>query len=305
MMNKLKYILAATGLFAASATLLSFGLLNKNKVPFYKIGHRGARGLMPENTIQAMTKAIELGCNTVEMDVHITKDGQVLVYHDDSFNPEYTLMPDGTEITPADRKKYTFYQMDYAYIRKFIIGTKKYSAFPQQQQIACYTPLLAELIDSVENYTKANNLAKANYLIEIKSNPQTDGIEQPIPEVLVDKVMAVLKTRKLGQRVIIQSFDVRPLKVLHQKYLKVTLGFLTGEKEVSMKKNLANLGFNPNFYNPHYGMVTPQMVDTCHNANMLITPWTVNDLAEMKKVKDLNVDGIITDYPNFFTGLFK
>jgi len=304
-MNKLRYILAATGLFAVSATLLSFGVLNTNKVLFYKIGHRGTRGLMPENTIQAMTKAIELGCNTIEMDVHITKDGQVLVYHDDSFNPEYTLMPDGSEIAPADRKKYTFYQMDYAYIRKFIIGTKKYPAFPQQQQVACYTPLLAELIDSVENYTKANHLAKVNYLIEIKSNPETDGFEQPAPDVLVDKVMAVLKTKKLGQRLIMQSFDIRPLKVLHQKYPKVTLGLLTGDKNISMKKNLTNLGFNPDFYNPHYGMVTPQMVDTCHKANMLIAPWTVNDLAEMKKAKDLNVDGIITDYPNFFAGLLK
>jgi glycerophosphoryl diester phosphodiesterase len=308
MLNKVKNLIAAAGTFAAMAILFSFNMPSSNsmkKVSFYKIGHRGTRGLMPENTIQAMNKAIELGCNTIEMDIHLTKDGQVLVYHDDSFNPEYTLMPDGSEIAPADRKKYTFYQMDYACIRKFIIGKKKYPAFPQQQQISCYAPLLTELIDSVENYTKTNKFAQVNYLIEIKSNPQTDGFEQPTPEVLVDKLMTVLKTRKLGSRLIIQSFDVRPLKVLHQKYPKVTLGFLTGDAKVSMKKNLADLGFDPKFYNPHYSMVTAQMVDTCHTHNMLIAPWTVNQLSEMQSVKKLKVDGIITDYPNYFTNLLK
>lgn len=300
--------MATAAMCVLSAAMLSFvkpkpGQMKKHS--FYTIGHRGTRGLMPENTIPAMTKAIELGCNTVEMDVHITKDGQVLVYHDDSLNPDYTLLPDGSNIPAADRKKYTFYQMDYAYIRQFIIGTKKYPAFPQQQQMACYTPLLAELIDSVEHFTTTRKLAKVNYLIEIKSNPQTDGFEQPAPEVLVDKLMAVLKTKKLGSRLIIQSFDIRPLKVMHQKYPKVTLGFLTGDAKVSMKKNLTDLGFNPQFYNPHYGMVTPQMVDTCHTGGMLIAPWTVNEMAEMKKVKSLNVDGIITDYPNFFADLLK
>ncbi|CAM3643570.1 glycerophosphodiester phosphodiesterase family protein [Mucilaginibacter galii] len=305
---KLKVLLTEMCIFMGLAILLSFNLPGNTlmkKAPFYKIGHRGTRGLMPENTIQAMTKAIEMGCNTIEMDIHITKDGQVLVYHDESFNPDYTLMPDGSEIAPADRKKYTFYQMNYADIRKFVIGKKKYAAFPQQQQMECYAPLLTELIDSVENHTKTHKVKAVNYLIEIKSNPQTDGFEQPAPEVLVDKLMSVLKPHKLGSRLIIQSFDIRPLKVLHQKYPKVTLGFLTGDAKVSMKKNLADLGFNPDFYNPHYGMVTAQMVDTYHSQNMLITPWTVNELKEMKQVKDLNVDGIITDYPNFLTDLLK
>jgi len=302
-MFKLKNILTAFTICLSSALLLSFAVKSNKYPAFFKIGHRGTRGLMPENTIPAMTRAIELGCNTIELDIHITKDGKVLVYHDDSFNPEYTTMPDGSDIVAADRKKYTFYQMDYADIRKFHIGTKKYPAFPKQQQLASYAPLLSEMIDSVENYTRLHKLPRVNYLIEIKSNPQTDGFEQPVPEVLVDKLMADLKPKKLGDRLIIQSFDVRPLKVLHKKHPKVALGFLTGDYKVTMDKNLADLGFNPQFYNPHYGMVTPEMVSTCHIKNMLICPWTVNELADMKKVQALNVDGIITDYPNYFADL--
>ncbi|TDO24184.1 glycerophosphodiester phosphodiesterase family protein [Pedobacter duraquae] len=272
---------------------------------FYTIGHRGTRGLMPENTIEAMKKAIDLGCNTIEFDVHVTKDGEVIVYHDDSFNPDYTLLPDGAEFKKEDRKKYTFYQMDYADIRKFIIGKKKYKDFPQQQQQASYTPLLGELIDSVEAYTKAKKLAGINYLVEIKANPATDGFEQPVPEVFVKKVMDVLAIKKLGKRLIMQSFDIRQLKVLHQNYPKVAVGLLTGDKAVTMAKNLSDMGFTPDFYNPHYGMVTPQMIDTCRSKGMLIAPWTVNDLPEMKKLKALKVNGIITDYPNFFADLSK
>jgi len=299
-MFKLKNILTAFAISLSSILLLSFALQNHQYPAFFKIGHRGTRGLMPENTIPAMTKAIELGCNTIEFDVHITKDGKVVVYHDASFNPEYTQMPDGSDIPTADRKKYTFYQMDYTDIRKFRVGLKKYPAFPKQQQMASYAPLLSELIDSVELYTKAHQLPKVNYLLEIKSSAATDGFEQPSPEVVVDKIMADLKTKKLGDRLIIQSFDVRPLKVLHKKYPKVALGFLTGDNKVTMDKNLTDLGFSPQFYNPHYGMVTPEMVNTCHSKNMLICPWTVNEIADMKKVKALNVDGIITDYPNYF-----
>src|SRR5205809_6796817 len=87
---------------------------------FFKVGHRGTRGLMPENTIPAMIKAIEVGANTIETDVHITKDGKVLVYHDESFNPDYTTKPDGSDIAKTDRQQYIFYQMNYAEIRPFI-----------------------------------------------------------------------------------------------------------------------------------------------------------------------------------------
>ncbi|RZM22649.1 MAG: glycerophosphodiester phosphodiesterase, partial [Pedobacter sp.] len=197
---------------------------------FYKIGHRGTRGLMPENTIEAMKKSIDLGCNTIEFDVHITKDGQVVVYHDDSVNPDYTLLPNGAEFKKEDRKKYTFYQMDYAEIRKFIIGKKKYADFPQQQQLASYAPLLSELIDSVEAYTKTKKIPGVNYLVEIKSNPATDGFEQPVPDVFVEKVMDVLSTSKLGKRLIVQSFDIRQLKIMHARYPKVKVGLLTGDK---------------------------------------------------------------------------
>ena len=170
MISKFRILIAlitATGLLSCSSSRKTTS--NTKTFPaFFKVGHRGTRGLMPENTIPAMEKGIEVGANTVEMDVHISKDGKVLVYHDESFDPKYTTMPDGSDISKSERKKYTFYQMNYDEIRKFIIGKKEYPAFPQQQRLATYTPLLSELIDSVDAYTKAHNLPGVYYLIEIK-----------------------------------------------------------------------------------------------------------------------------------------
>lgn len=305
-MANYKNILYAGVITASVIALCSFNSKNVSRYPsFFKIGHRGTRGMMPENTIPAMQKAISYGVNTIEFDVHVTKDGKVIVYHDDSFDPNYTLMPNGAEIDPKARDKYLFYQMDYADIKPFIIGTKKYPAFPQQQKLATYTPLLSELVDSVEHYTEASNLPQVYYLLEIKSDAKTDGVNQPAPEVFVKKLMDVLQTKKLGKRLIIQSFDKRPLKVMHQKYPAVATGFLTGDSKVSFEQNLAGLGYTPQFYNPHYGMVNQQLVKQCHDKQMLICPWTVNETAEMKRLTELKVDGIITDYPNYLSELLK
>jgi glycerophosphoryl diester phosphodiesterase len=248
--KKLAYLFLSLSLVAGLPACKSSRTITSaaNAYPsFFKVGHRGTRGLMPENTIPAMKKGIEVGANTIEFDVHISKDGKVVVYHDASFNPDYTLLPNGDTILKAERKKYTFYQMNYADIRSFIIGTKDYPQFQQQQRLASYAPLLSELIDSVEAYTKSNNLSPVYYLLEIKSSEKTDGVEQPDPQTYIKILMDVLKTKNLGKRLIIQSFDMRPLQVLHREYPEIALGFLTGDKKASFEENLQKLGFVPAF----------------------------------------------------------
>lgn len=268
------------------------------KPGFFKVGHRGTRGKMPENTIPSMTRAIADGANTIEFDVHITKDGQVVVYHDASFNPEYTTKPDGSNIAPAERGNYTFYQMNYADIKPFIIGEKEYPAFPEQQRMKSYAPLLGEMIDAVEGYTKRHHLVPVNYLLEIKSSEKTDGKEQPAPEEYVKKLMAVKQLKGLGKRLIIQSFDKRPLQVIHKRYPEIALGFLTGDKNVTSEKQVEELGFVPEFYNPHFSMVTKELLDYCHGKKMMVVPWTVETIEDMKRLTEMGVDGIITDYPD-------
>jgi glycerophosphoryl diester phosphodiesterase len=291
------FLLATAGMNACKTTKP----MTQQPLPaFYKVGHRGTRGLVPENTIPSMIKAIETGANTIEFDVHITKDGQVVVYHDASFNPAYTTMPDGSEISAASRADYTFYKMDYSRIREFVIGEKAYPEFPEQQRIRSYAPLLSELIDSVEAYTQSHHLPAVFYLLEIKSSAKTDGKEQPAPEEYIDKLMAVKNLLPLGNRLIIQSFDVRPLQVIHKRYPHISLGFLTYDKEVKPAQQLELLGFTPQFYNPFYQFTTPELLTLCHSRKIQVVPWTVQEPAEMKKLKAMGADGIITDYPNRF-----
>jgi glycerophosphoryl diester phosphodiesterase len=286
------------------ALLLSALMLvayNMERMPaFYKVGHRGTRGLMPENTIPAMIKGIEAGANTIEFDVHITKDGQVVVYHDASFNPDYTTKPDGSEISKEEREQFTFYKMDYNKIKEFRIGEKAYPEFPGQQHMRSYAPLLSEMIDSVEAYTKAHHLPGVYYLLEIKSSEKTDGKEQPAPEEYINKLMVVKQLKPLGNRLIIQSFDPRPLQVLHKTHPKVILGFLTYDKAIDPAKQLDLLGFTPFQYNPYYKFCTPELLKTCHDKGIKVIPWTVQEVTEMKALKQMGVDGIITDYPNRF-----
>ncbi|HEY0610324.1 MAG TPA: glycerophosphodiester phosphodiesterase family protein, partial [Chitinophaga sp.] len=212
--------------------------------------------------------------------------------------PSYTTMPDGSDIPAADKDKYTFYQMDYANIRPFIIGEKSYPAFPEQQRMRSYAPTLSEMIDSVEAYTKAHHLPPAYYLLEIKSSEKTDGTEQPAPEEYMRILMEVKELQPLGNRLLIQSFDMRPLQVLHRTHPHIKLGFLTSDKKATFEQHLEQLGFTPFFYNPEYHLVTPELVNKCHAKHIRIVPWTVQDPAEVKKLATTGVDGIITDYPN-------
>lgn len=265
---------------------------------FYKIGHRGTRGLMPENTVPAMIKGIEAGANTLEFDVHITRDGRVIVYHDATVNPAYTSLP-GKEITDDNRDQYTFYQMDYDQIRQFEVGKNK-KDFEDQAPVNSTIPLLTTMIDSVESYTQAENIKPVHYLLEIKSSADTDGKEQPAPEEYVNILMNTLKSyrAKLGDRLVIQSFDMRPLKIIHRDYPSISLGYLTGDKSKSIEQTVEELGFAPQFFNPYQGIVTAELLDGSHARNIKVCPWTVNKKEAINNLKNLGVDGLITDYPN-------
>lgn len=265
---------------------------------FYKEGHRGTRGLMPENTIPAMIKAIEVGANVIEVDVYITKDGEVLIAHDPYINPNISLLPGGREVPKDSAQQYIWHQMNYAEIRKIDVGMKHYAAFPKQQKIPAWMPLLGELIDSVEAYTQQHQLPGVIYNIEIKSNPKYDGKYQPAPAVIVKKVMEVVQTKKIGKRFYIQSFDIRQLQETRKQYPHVTIGFLTDAKNTSVETQLQQIGFVPDIYSPHYKLVTPEIVAACKKQGMKLVPWTVNTAEEIQTLKSLGVNGIITDYPD-------
>jgi len=261
--------------------------------------HRGGRGLMPENTITAMLAVMDNNkVTTLEMDLAVTKDKQVVVSHDPILNPLITTKSDGTIIKANEVNENIIYQMNYDQLQKFDVGLKPHPGFPQQKKLAVVIPTLSDLIDSVE--TKGDRInRKMLYNIEIKSVDGKDIIEHPVPEEFVDLVVNLIKQKNVVERTSIQSFDLRPLKVLHQKYPMVQTAYLVeGPSTANVKLKLDQLGFTPTIYSPEFKYVTKEVVEFCHAQHMKIIPWTVNTKNEIDALIAMGVDGLITDYPN-------
>lgn len=268
---------------------------------FDKQGHRGCRGLMPENTIPAMLKAIDLGVTTLEMDIVFTKDKVAILSHEPFFNHEITTKPDGTFIEEKEERKFNIYQLSFEETQKYDVGLKPHPRFANRPSIKATKPSLASLIDSVENYLSKNNLPKVDYNIETKTTSLTDNVDHPAPEEFVDRMMEIIKSKGIENRVIIQSFDFRTLQVLHKKYPTIQTAMLIGDEDKrTLDDQITNLGFIPTIYSPAHELVNKQLVDACHAKNIKVIPWTVNDAPTINHLKQLGVDGIISDYPNLF-----
>ncbi len=270
-------------------------------------GHRGCRGLMPENTIPAFLKALDLGVTTLEMDVVISKDRQVVVSHEPYFNAAFSIKPDGTPVDKKEQKDLVLYQMNYADINQYDTGSNGNPAYPEQQKLKTYKPLLSEVIEQVEAYRKAKNLAAFSYNIELKSEPSEYNKSQPEPTSFCDLVQAIIAKQLPPERVVIQSFDFAVLKqwkkgVQEGKYPDVRLSALV-ENLRSPEKNLEELGFKPDIYSPYFKLLSQDKINRLHEKSIKVIPWTVNQRDDMIQLKDWGIDGLITDYPNRAIGL--
>ena len=291
-------IILVIGMITSCSTT-KYAMTKTNTIDFQ--AHRGGRGLMPENTIPAMLSVMDNNkVTTLEMDLAITKDKQVVVSHDPILNPIITTKPDGTFIKANEVNDHIIYQMNYEQLQKFDVGLKLHPGFVQQKKLAVAIPTLSDLIDSVE-LKGARIGRKMFYNIEIKSVDGKDIVEHPAPDEFVDLVVNLIKQKNIINRTTIQSFDIRPLKVLHQKYPRIQLAYLVeGKNTGDVKMKLDLLGFTPTIYSPEYKYITKETVDYCHAHKMKIIPWTVNTKIEIDALIALGVDGLITDYPNLF-----
>jgi len=268
---------------------------------FDKEGHRGCRGLMPENTIPAMIKALDLGVTTLEMDIAITKDKQPVLSHEPWFAQDITTKPDGTYMKDLEEKRFVIYWMTYEQVKTFDVGMKPHPRFPRQQKMKVVKPLLSDVIDSCEAHAKTTNRDLPWYNIETKTDPVLDSVFHPMPVEFVDLLMSVILDKGIAERTIIQSFDFRTLQYLHQKYPSIRTSMLIeGFDKRSLDEQIKVLGFTPTIYSPEYTLVTENVVKKCHGQNIRIVPWTVNDKPTIDKLRKWGVDGIITDYPDLF-----
>lgn len=270
-------------------------------------GHRGCRGLMPENTIPAFIRALDLGVTTLELDVVISKDRQVVVSHEPYFNAAFSIKPGGRPVGKGEQKSLNLYQMTYAEIKRYDVGSNGNPAYPEQRKMKTYKPLLSEVIEEAEAYREAKKLPPFSYNIELKSEPSEYNKSQPEPAAFCDLVQPIIAQRLTPERVTVQSFDFAILKHWQQRavsrqYPNVRLAALV-ENLRSPEKNLEELGFKPDIYSPYYRLLSADKIARLHEQGINVIPWTVNERADMVRLKAWGVDGLITDYPDRALGL--
>ena len=261
-------------------------------------GHRGARGLYPENTIGAMLEALKYPITTLELDVVISKDKQVIVSHEPWMSEEICLDPHGKKI---EGKKHNLYQLSQEEIVKYDCGSIPHPRFPKQQKVSVGRPSLGKLLEVTEEALKNLNRTNVQYNIEIKSTPEDEksGYQPGIPEFSELVIKTILEKIPVS-RFVIQSFDWRVLKYVHQKYPEIKLSALY-EGEIAPAVLIFELGFNPSIYSPHYLALKKEHVEGYHKSGIKVIPWTVNDAQVMHSLLEMGVDGIITDYPDLIS----
>lgn len=272
-----------------------------NTTAFDKQGHRGCRGLLPENTIPAMLHALDLGVTTLEMDVAFTNDSIAILSHEPFFNHEITTRPDGSFIKEQEERSYNIFNMRFAETQQYDVGLKPHPRFAEQRKIAAPKPSLLQVFAAVKEHVKKTNRPFPYFNIETKTMAVTDNIYHPAPAVFVDLLMTVIKQQNMEQWVMIQSFDIRTLQYLHKNYpLVPTVLLIEDFDKRPLDIQLQQLGFIPTVYSPHYSLVTKALLEKCHRQNIKLIPWTVNEKNKIAALKAMGVDGIITDYPNLF-----
>lgn len=254
-------------------------------------GHRGARAIYPENSIPGFLYALKLGIKTLELDLGVTKDDVLIVYHDQTINPEICRYLDGR----AAPKDVPVHSLTFEQIKEFDCGSLGNKRFPKQKMISqTQIPSLEELFETVLNQDHPN-AQNVWFNIETKSHPDHPHL-QPAPEKFVSLILDLVDKYDLGHRVIIQSFDHRTIKVAKKLRPEIKTAALFYERPKGSLVNATKEAAG-DIISPFYEWVTKEDVTALHRAGIPIIPWTANTEASWRTLIDLKVDGIITDDP--------
>ena len=263
------------------------------------VGHRGSRGVEPENSLVSFKRAIKFGVHAIELDVVVSGDYQIVVSHEPFMSQTYCLKPGGTELTSDEDKKYNLYQMSYQEIKQFDCGLKVHPRFVNQKKQTAYKPLLSEVIESCEVFTKNNSFSAITYIIEIKSNSIYYDVFYPKPKEYVTLVLRTIAKYDFKDRIVLKSFDVAILNEIKKQQPEIKVSLLINRQEVISDK-LKQLNFTPEILGPYYKLLNKEIVVKYQNLRFLIYAWTVNEMPDIERIQSYGVDGIITDYPNRF-----
>jgi glycerophosphoryl diester phosphodiesterase len=286
--------------------------------PFDLQGHRGARGLAPENTLTAFARALSIGVTTLELDTAVTRDGVVVVSHDPRLNPDVTRGPNGewlNEHGPAIASL-SWSELQTYDVGRLHPGTPYAAQFPRQ--LPADGERLPRLSDVFALARKAGN-DDVRFNVETKLDPLQPALA-PEPEAFVEAVLSVIRQAGVARRTTIQSFDWRTLRLVHTRAPEIETVCLTSVSGAD-RVQAGQPGASPwlggldvdDFggsvpravqaagcaaWSPYARDLTPGALADAHRLGLRVIPWTVNDTAAMRELVDSGVDGLITDYPD-------
>jgi glycerophosphoryl diester phosphodiesterase len=267
-------------------------------------GHRGARGLLPENSIPGFVISIREGADVLEMDLCIAKDGNIIVSHEPWMSHLICTTPDGDEIPASQERRYNLHQMTTAEIQAFDCGMKAHPGFPDQRHLPIQKPTLAEVVKVTEDVPMLIEGRQIRYNLEIKHRKELEPEFCPEVSVFVQTVIAEVRRLGIEDRTCIQSFSADALNAVHQQAPNMTTAWLTNSEE-SVSTELARINFKPSIYSPQWERIDANDVHGLQQKDIRVIPWTVNEPEDLFAVMQMGVDGIITDYPDRLYDLRK
>ena len=283
-------------------------------------GHRGARGLVPENTLPSFEAALDLGVTTLELDLHFTQDGHVVVWHDPIISDEKCRLPEGYSGDAPDPnhplRRIFISQQPLEIVQAYQCDLNPdEERFPNQAALNMpltgtdyHIPTLAELFAFVDQYAQSEqktdlqrtNAETVQFNIETKRVPDSpenigDGFTGGEAGPFELAILALVDDTGLQDRVIVQSFDHRSLQTIREIDSEIRLAALTtrGESKVRVYN-----GYGFDIWSPRSGDLTPELLADAQSLGLLVIPWTVNDIVEMENLIEMGVDGIISDRPD-------
>jgi glycerophosphoryl diester phosphodiesterase len=282
-------------------------------------GHRGARGLLPENTLAGFAKALSIGVTTLELDLAVTRDFQVVVTHNPRFEPATTRDASGAWLR---QNSPSIHSMTLATVKTYDVGrlnpASKYARrFPDQQPVdGSVVPTLGEVFDLVNK--SANQTVRFN--IEVKINPEHPELTHAADK-FVRTVVDVIRNYQMGSRVVVQSFDWRALREVQDIAPDIPTAYLTAEQKWMSTLQTGRPGASPwmngfdvddfdgsavraikaaggAIWSSFHKEVSGDSIKLAHQLGLSVNVWTVNDPQRMRELIAMGVDGIITDYPD-------
>ncbi|MGY3477851.1 glycerophosphodiester phosphodiesterase [Bradyrhizobium ottawaense] len=297
-------------------TVLSV-LMTGRAMAFDIEAHRGGRALLPENTPPAFANALSMGVDTLELDVGVTADGEVVVSHERGLNPDLARSAGRTYIAPPGTP---FVKLRLDEVRTYDVGQIRPDSayakqFPDQRAVpGTRIPTLSELFALVRK--SGNSRVRLNIETKIDPNHPDETLD---PQAFVAKLLGLIEAEMFSDRVMIQSFDWRTLQLVQQQAPKIPTVYLTlqrgtGQTVVLDKATNWTAGFSPAehdsslprtikaaggaVWSPNFGDVTSALVAEAHELGLRVVVWTVNKREDMARMMELGVDGIISDRPD-------